>query len=66
MHPSIITEDDLMAATEYTTRGRLESHLRDNHIPFFRGRDGRLWTTLGLIESARLKQDRQTPQPVEF
>lgn len=57
-HSQIVTEEVLMASTGYDERGRLEGHLRKSGIRYFRGRGGRVWTTIGLIEGAGAKHGR--------
>lgn len=49
----IVTEDHLKEVTGYSARGHLEHWLRANRIPYYRGKDGRLFTTIGLLESVK-------------
>lgn len=53
---SIIREPELLAATGYDHRGHLERWLRDNRVPYFRGRAGVIFTTARLLESVHLPQ----------
>lgn len=50
----ILTEDDLLKITQFESRGHLERCLTEQRIPYFRGRGGIIWTTLHLVESAKL------------
>ena len=64
---NIIREPELMAATGYEHRGHLERWLRENRVPYFRGRRGALFTTARLLESAKLPQaDSPTAPSIEF
>jgi hypothetical protein len=58
---ALITEDDLKAWTEFQRSGDLERFLKENGIPYFHGRGGKLCTTLNLIESS--KADRPIAGP---
>lgn len=51
-----VHEPELLAATGYEHRGHLERWLRENRVPYFRGRRGALFTTTRLLESAKLPQ----------
>ena len=65
----IIREPELMEATGYDHRGHLERWLRNNHVPYFRGRGGALFTTQRLLESVHLPQSgtpAATPTDIEF
>lgn len=53
---NIIHEPELMAATGYEHRGHLERWLRENRVPYFRGRAGVIFTTARLLDSAKLPQ----------
>ncbi len=53
---SIIQEPELMAATGYDHRGHLERWLKDNKVPYYRGRAGVIFTTCRLLESVHLPQ----------
>lgn len=61
----IITEPELMAATGYTARGRLISHLERCRVPFFAGNGGQIWTTLAAINEA-LQPKSERKREVEF
>lgn len=52
----IIREPELLAATGYEHRGHLERWLRENRVPYFRGRAGVIFTTARLLDSAKLPQ----------
>ena len=52
----IIDEGALKAATGYERRGDVERWLRDNKVPYYRGRKGALFTTARLLESVHLPQ----------
>lgn len=61
-HPAIITEEALKDATGYSRRADIERCLQRQGILFWRGKEGRLWTTpLALV--GQPPQDRR---PVEF
>lgn len=64
----IIGEPELMAATGYEHRGHLERWLRENRVPYFRGRAGVIFTTARLLDSAKLPQagTDDTAQSIEF
>jgi hypothetical protein len=49
---SVVQLEDLQAITGYQRAADVERCLRDQGIRYFRGRNGVLWTTLGLIEAA--------------
>ena len=53
---NIIREPELLAATGYEHRGHLERWLRENRVPYFRGRAGVIFTTARLLDSAKLPQ----------
>lgn len=48
-----ITTEDLLELTGYEREGDLRRALDDQHIPYFLGKGGKPWTTIGLIESAK-------------
>lgn len=48
----IITEDQLLEATGYRRTADLERCLYQQNIRYFRGRQGRIWTTTDLIARA--------------
>lgn len=65
---NIIHEPELMAATGYERRGHLERWLRENRVPYFRGRAGVIFTTARLLDSAKLPQagDPGAANEIEF
>lgn len=65
---NIIREPELMAATGYEHRGHLERWLRENRVPYFRGRAGVIFTTARLLDSAKLPQSGSsgTANEIEF
>lgn len=54
----LVSEADLLDSTGYAHRGHLENWLRDNRIEYWRGKDGKLFTTVGLMEAAKLGGDQ--------
>lgn len=67
----IVTEAQLQEASGFAQRSRLEQWLRANNIRYWRGRDGLLCTTTGLMEAAALGQHAAPPAngpaaPVRF
>jgi len=68
MTDRIITFEELCEATGYKRAKELRENLEDNQIPFIIGKDGRLWTTTGLVMAAKGFGDKntnmlQTPDP---
>lgn len=48
----LVQFDDLRQVLGYERMADVERCLRDQGIRYFRGRNGVLWTTVGLIEAA--------------
>jgi hypothetical protein len=69
---TLVTEPELLASTGYSQRGRLETWLRAQGIRYWRGRDGQILTTTGLMEAAALGQHAGrtpatlAPSPITF
>lgn len=51
---AVLTESQLAESTGYKRRGDLEKYLQEQGIKFFTGKGGKLWTTTGLVEAAKL------------
>ena len=49
----LLTEAELKEWTSYKHQGDLEKFLQEHRIPYFRGKGGKLLTTLGLIENSQ-------------
>ena len=49
--PSALAPEDLERLTGYQRQGDIEKWLRQNGVPFFRGRAG-VWTTLDAVNQA--------------
>lgn len=47
---NVLLEEDLLAMTGYESVGWLERWLNEQRIKFFRGKDGRIFTTIALLE----------------
>ena len=52
IHGSILTADELLAATGYERVGDLTRALTRQGIPWFPGKGGKPWTTIDLINKA--------------
>lgn len=57
MNPNaaVLLERDLQAMSGYTRRGDIERWLTAEGVKFFRGRNGQISTTLGLVEAAKIQ-----------
>lgn len=64
----IVEEEALLQATGYADRGWLERWLRANRVKYFRGKDDRLFTTIGLLEASKLDKDPAggSRRPISF
>ena len=49
---TLISTEDLMNATGYLSAGRVESWLQKNHIPYFQGKKGCIFTTMAKLDEA--------------
>lgn len=65
MSSQLLTQSDLANWCGYKRQGDIERWLRDEGIKFFRVRDGKISTTIGLIEAAKLKKAANQSE-VEF
>lgn len=65
---TIITQEELAEATGYERPADIRRCLERQGVKVFTGREGRVWTTLGLMEgrSAAHGQAAQQPPAVEF
>ncbi len=64
MTDGIVTEEQLMLATKYDQRARLSGCLKSQGIRFFKGREGRIWTTEEELNRALHPDD--TNEEIEF
>tara|TARA_B100001059_G_C17536695_1_gene428303 strand:+ start:239 stop:433 length:195 start_codon:yes stop_codon:yes gene_type:complete len=48
---TLVTTQDLKDATGYVRIADVIKCLESNRIPFFKGKDGQPWTTVGLMEN---------------
>jgi hypothetical protein len=63
----IINHEALAEATNCKKLDDLEKTLRENKIPFFYGKGGRVWTTLTALNNALgLYKDQKTDEGIEF
>jgi hypothetical protein len=64
---AILNADDLLATTGYERDGDLRRSLDDQRVPYFVGKGGRPWTTIGLIEAAKgLRVESVPAKPVMY
>lgn len=54
----VLSTADLLAATGYTSAGALRRSLDAQGVPYFLGKDGAPWTTLELLNAAKLDRER--------
>lgn len=54
---TLVSEAELLDKTGYESRGWLEKWLRENKIKYWKGRDGKIVTTIGLMEASKLGKD---------
>ena len=59
MNPAFVSQDELAEQTGFKRQGDLERHLREEGIQFFRGKGNKIWTTIGLIEAAKLQKEHK-------
>lgn len=59
-HPAALAPEDLERLTGYQRQGDIERWLRQNGVPFFRGRVG-VWTTLDAVNQALGLARRPSP-----
>ena len=59
-----MTEDQLMEATDYEQRGRLSGCLKSQGVRFFKGKEGRIWTTEEELNRALHPDDKA--EEIEF
>jgi hypothetical protein len=50
--PGVLTCEHLLALTGYERVGDLKRALDTQHIRYFLGRDGAVWTTIDLVNAA--------------
>lgn len=60
---ALVGEKELLEKTGYSERGWLENWLRRNGIRYWRGKDGELLTTTGLMEAAVMGNDARPASP---
>ncbi|HVT35661.1 MAG TPA: DUF4224 domain-containing protein [Nevskiaceae bacterium] len=66
MESAIVQEEELLKSTGFEKRGWLENWLREQGIEYFRGKDGRVFTTVGLLEAAKQRGARGSSQSIRF
>ncbi len=66
MANDLVNEQTLMEWLDYKQRGRIESWLRENRIPFFYGRDGMICTTQSAINNRLLGAEPNQEKRIEF
>jgi len=64
MNPSLLTQDDLKAATGCARTSDLEANLRKNGIRFLYGKKG-IYTTLSALNAAMGLESYQPTKPDE-
>ena len=62
---SLVSTEDLMKVTGYKTAGHIESWLQNNHIPYFRGKERNIITTIDKINEA-LDGEKKRLKSIEF
>lgn len=63
MHPNILTQDDLKAATGCSRLNDLEDNLRKNGVRFLYGKKG-IYTTMAALNAAMgLESEQQINKP---
>ncbi len=55
MNRDLLTESDIANWCGYKRQGDIERWLKENGIRYFRGKDGKLLATIGLVEAAKLQ-----------
>lgn len=64
---TLVTQDDLMAWSGYSTRAALERFLKENNIPYYYGKGGKICTTAEAINRPLVDPGRPQQQDrVEF
>ena len=59
----LLTESEIKDWCGYKRQGDIERFLKENGIQYFKGKDGEIKTTIGLIEASKLSVARND---VEF
>ena len=62
---SLVSIKDLMKVTGYKSAGHIESWLQKNHIPYFQGKKGRIFTTTTKLNES-LDGEKKQMKPIEF
>ena len=62
---NLVSTEDLMKVTGYKTAGHIESWLQNNHIPYFRGKERNIITTIDKINDA-LDGAKKRMKTIEF
>ncbi len=62
---SLVSTEDLMKVTGYKTAGHIATWLQKNHIPYIRGKEGNIITTIDKINDA-LDGEKKQMKPIEF
>jgi len=61
----LVSKEDLLKVTGYKKVGHVESWLQQNHIPYFRGKQGNIITTIDKINQA-LDGVKKRSELIEF
>ncbi len=61
----LVSTEDLMKVTGYKKAGHVESWLQNNHILYFRGKDGYIFTTIQKLNEA-LDGEKKRSELIEF
>ena len=61
----LVSTEDLMKVTGYKSAGHIESWLQKNHIPYIRGKEGNILTTIDKINDA-LDGEKNRMKSIEF
>ena len=61
----LVTSEDLKKVTGYTRIGDIERWLQQENIPFFRGKRGKIFTTIEKLNEA-LSPGESQPETIEF
>ena len=62
---NLVSTEDLMKVTGYKKAGHVESWLQQNHIAYFRGKQGNIITTIDKINDA-LDGVKKRSELIEF
>lgn len=66
MNPYVISEEQLKAATGYTSTARLRRHLDDMGVKYHTARHGRIWTTYQQLNASLNSTEETIGKEIEF